>query len=159
MVSISIFAVIAAMGSRMFVSILRTNTKSRAAREAKQGGSYVVEMMETTIRNAKKIMTNGDNQLCVENMRKLNLKMPDNGEIEFQCLKTDEPGNTGNIASNSARLTPSNFKTTACRFDCYTEGGFNKVNFTFTLSNIAANPSLEELISQTFSAVVSLRNY
>lgn len=163
MVVITVMATIVAIGSSIFLSILRGSTKAKSISMVKQNGVWALSTMERMIRNARQVEENSGGQVCNTGMNKINILSPDQMETEFAC---EEIGTTDSrIASNSAirntRLTNNEVKVTSCQFNCeFGEGTRpDSVTILFTLTQNLMTSKPEEQVSVDFQTTVSLRNY
>ena len=150
LVAIGILAIIAVVGSNMFLTILKSTTKTKVLTEVKQEGDFALQVMERMIRNAQKITSD-----CSEGMTSITIKNPDNEETIFAC-EADK------ISSNSASLTSDQVVPVACRFDCLIgqeDVMPDQVTIGFSLEQAGTGVRQEEKATVNFETTVTLRNY
>ena len=159
LVVVGLLAVMAAIGSNMFFTTLRSSNKSKTLTTVKQNGDYALTTIERLIRDSEKVIINSDGSLCVAGMNKIKTKRLDGSEVEFTC--EGEGTANGLIASNSARLISSDVKLDSCSFDCSSQGEFYPqiVAIDFTLSQAAVTTRPEEQASVNFRTTVTTRNF
>ena len=159
LVVVGLLAIIAAIGSNMFFTTLRSSGKSKILTTVKQNGDYALATIERLIRDSEKVITNSDGSLCAVGMNKVKTKRLDGSEVEFAC--EEEGTANGLIASNSARLTSNEVKVDSCSFDCSSQGEFYPqiVVIDFTLSQAVVTTRPEEQASVNFRTSVTTRNF
>ncbi len=163
-VVVGILGIVAAIGTNIFFTVIRSSTKSKNINTVKQNGDHALSTMERMIRNSYAIITNSDAQICENGMTKIKIINSNKEETEFELVDSDgDPSNGYNyLASNSARLTSDEVRVASGSFDCLSSGDFNPktvtINFTLT-QNFSPTPRVEEEATIDFRAVIETRNY
>ena len=165
MVVVSLFALVFAVGSGMFFSVIKNSNKIKNLNQVKQNGEYATSVMERMIRNARRV-TDFDS---VDN-EWITIVNPDGGETTFACMAMAIDADPV-IASASAfqgvdlynfSLIGSEVKTDNCSITV-TNGVIGVkpavVEISFTLVPTDTNLRAEEQVSVDFQTTVALRNY
>lgn len=107
MVVVTVFSILAIISTRAVLLTLRGSQKSDAAASVRENLDFALSVMERLIRNAATVS-------CTSNLR---VDYTDqNGEAAyFSC---ENVGESGYIASSSARLTSTEVSVTACNITC-----------------------------------------
>lgn len=159
-VAVGILGIIAALGTNMFLTIMRGSTKSKNLTTVKQNGEYALSVMERMIRNSSDVITNSDGDICESGMTKIKIINSNKEETEFSFM---DLGGSSYIASNSSRITSDQVLVTNGVFDCDDSvGDFNPktVVIDFTLDqNTSPAPRVEEEVNINFKTTVTTRNY
>jgi prepilin-type N-terminal cleavage/methylation domain-containing protein len=158
----SLVVILSLTVSAMFMTFLITNARTNTKNTLKVEGSHALSQMEHMLRNSYQLVENSDTQICQSNMDSIALESVDGGRTEFRI---DNSSNPARIASNSAHLTSDRVAVVAnansLKFDCV-EGssGARSVTIKFQLSKIvpSVNNTTNEASTESFSAIVSLRN-
>ncbi|HUV43035.1 MAG TPA: type II secretion system protein [Patescibacteria group bacterium] len=153
LVVVSLFGIIAVIGSGSFFSLLRGSTKSKTVSAVKQNGDYALGVMERMIRNARYLEENSNEQTCELGMTRIKIKNPDGGSTEFSC-------DSSTISSNSGELISGGLTLSSCAFDCREDGDLDPdvVAISFTLLSGASVGHPEEGAVIDFKTTISLRN-
>lgn len=158
LVVVGILGLIAVIGTNMFFSILKGETKTRVLAEVKQNGNYALSVMGRMIRNAKEITS------CTSNMQTITIKNPDREETTFDLSGTRIASRsalgTGYLTSDKVRIDKTDPVNKPYRFDCTAVTGSPAVitiRFTLSQPGVATRP--EEQATVDFKTTVSLRTY
>lgn len=148
-----ILAIVAAIGTNMFFTILRGSTKTRVLAEVKQNGGYALNVLERTIRNAKGL-SGGGSSITIIN--------PDDTTTIFSCQDINGDG-INEILLDGASLTSDKVNVQGCSIFTVTEGEAGirpdmvTIDFTLSQAGIVTRPEEEAVIN--FKTTVILRNY
>jgi len=162
MIAVTILGIITTVGSNLFFTVLRGSTKAKVLQAVKQNGGYSLSVMESMIRNARRIESY---PTATDFLTILN---PDGGVTTFHCCGTTPnfliASESGSLACAAARLTSDEVKVNNCaNFFTVTAGlaGVRPdlVAIQFTLSQAGLSTRPEEQASIDFQATVGLRNY
>ena len=160
MVSIGILGLIATMGTNLLFSILGGSAKAKVLQSVKQNGGYAMSVMETMIRNARKIESD---PTATDYLTILN---PDGGTTTFRCCGSPLliASESGSLSCENARLTGSEVKVFSCTdFFTVTAGVAgvrpDMVLIQFKLIQSAAGSRPEQQASVDFRSTIGLRNY
>lgn len=118
LVSISILSLVSVVIASILFLSLRSDSKTRSAKEVKQNGNAAVLVLKEFIRNAESIS-------CFEDQ--IDVVSSDGGTSSFLCFE-------GKISSNSANLTSSLVECSNFSVSCSDVTGGQLVEFSFTLS-------------------------
>lgn len=154
MVVVSLFALVFAIASGMFFSLVKNANKVKTLNQVKQNGSYALAVMERMIRNARQA-TAGTNAVIIVN--------PDGGQTTFACTPLGgDPVIASSSGTNNFSLIGSEVKTSACSINVTLgKPGVRPavVEISFTLVPTDVNLRVEERVSIDFRTTVALRNY
>ena len=164
LVSISLLALIASIGTVLLTVTLKNASKARISQLVKQEGDYAMQSMERWIRNSSPIINN-----CQPNMTILQFTNFDGQPMAFEFVGIGESNSY--IASYSAQLTQINRLTSESveldggqsnYFSCIVGQEDNTpalVTISFSLKQANSSLSQEESITIPFHHTISLRNY
>jgi len=157
LISIAIIAVLGVVLSQVFISTMRTNTKTEYLKEVKQTGDLAVETLARMIQNAYAVTCVSDKELEIQN--------PDGNTTTIACtidgailrLASSSATITEYITSEGVTLGTDSCATSALSFDCTeTSGQRTMVTISFTLSRAGYAGGVFEEAEHSFqtSAVV-----
>ncbi len=164
-VSIAIVALVSTVLSQVFITTLRTNTKTEILKDMKQNGELALETMVRLIQNAKGV-TSACTDVGVTN-QSITIVNQDDGETTLGCVLD---GSTTRLASSSANgidyLTSTNVtlggtscETSTISFTC--KGGLgieNSIMISFSLAQAGTAAQAFEEASEAFQTSASMRN-
>lgn len=164
-VSIAIVGLLSTVLSQVFVTTLRTNTKTELLKDAKQNGELAMETMVRLIQNAKSVTS-----LCEEAgsvSQSIILQNADEGETTLECVLD---GTSTRLASTSATgteyLTSASVTMggTTClgsslSFTCKGGPGVSSsITISFDLAQAGVAGSAFEQTSESFQTGAVMRN-
>lgn len=162
MVSIGILGIIATMGTNLLFSVLGGSAKAKVLQSVKQNGGYATSVMETMIRNARKLsyVSSPTDSITITN--------PDGGATTFHCCGTPPDlliaSESGTLTCATARLTGSEVKVENCaNFFTITPGvagvrpDMVEIQFKLIQAGVSSRP--EEQAAVDFRSTIGLRNY
>lgn len=164
-VSLAIIALVSLVLSQVFISTLRTNTKTEILKDMKQNGELALESMVRMIQNSKGITSTCQSAGSVANS--LTIINEDDGETTFSCLLDN---GVTRLASTSAEgdiyLTSNNVTMggTSCagstlEFTCYGGAGIpGSVMITFQLAQSGTSDQAFDDSSESFQTTATMRN-
>lgn len=164
-VSLAIVAVISTALSQVFISTLRTNTKTEILKDMKQTGEIALETIVRLVQNAKSITSTCD--YAGTTNQSIIIISTDDGETTLGCVYD---GTASRIASTSAQgtqyLTTPNVTmggtscaTSTLEFVC--KGGVgvsSSVTVSFQLAQSGVAQGVFEQSSESFQTTASMRN-
>jgi len=157
MVSIAVIALLSVALSQIFISTLRTNTKTEILKEVKQNGDLAMENMTRMIQNAASVTCASSQELTVQNQ--------DGGTTTFACtsdgtalrISSSSGTSTEYITSRSVTLGSGACDASTLAFTCQEAlGDPTSVTISFDLSRTGGISGQIENASESFqtSAVV-----
>lgn len=166
-VALAIIALLSTVLSSVFISILRTNTKTERLKDVKQNGEIALESMVRMLQGARQVTTSCESTGTV--VRSLSIVNSDGGTTTLECVSD---GQSFRIASTSAQstvyLTSGNVTlggTSSCdqstlAFTCFVASGVpSSVMISFSLSQTGLpTGQAYESSGETFQTTASLRN-
>lgn len=164
-VSIAIVAMVSVVLSQVFISTLRTNTKSEILKDMKQTGEIALETMVRLIQNAKSVTTACD--YAGSTSQSLTLINADDGQTTLECIYD---GSITRLASTSAQgveyLTTPNVTmggtscaTSTLSFVCKGGAGVSSsVSISFSLAQSGVAAGVFEQSSEAFQTSAGMRN-
>lgn len=159
LVSIAIIALMSVVLSQVFISTLRSNTKTERLKEVKQNGNLALESITRMVQNAKSVECPTSQSLAIQHV--------DGGITTIACV---EDGVTTRLASSSASSTVflssslvslggAVCGSSTLQFVCDTTSGLpSKVTITFHLSQADAPIDQFELSGENFQTTILMRN-
>lgn len=158
-ISIAILAMVSIVFSQVFISTLRSNTKTELLKEVKQNGDLSMATMVRMVQNA-------ESATCPDTQT-LTLVNPDGGTTTFACgmdgattrLASESGITTEFVSSGEVTLGGSSCPTSSLAFAC-TEapGAPTIVRITFSLAQKGTGVSEFEKASESFTDTVSMRS-
>lgn len=164
-VSIAIVALVATVLSQVFISTLRTNTKTEILKDMKQNGELALENMVRMIQNAQDITSTCES--TGTSSQSITILNPDGKETSLGCLVD---GTITRLASTSAEgteyLTSSNVTAggTTCPassivFVCKGGAGVSpSITISFQLAQSGTAIGVFEQSSEAFQTSANMRN-
>lgn len=161
-ISLGIVAVLGLTISQIFISTVRTNTKTEILKEVKQNGEFAMETMVRMMQSAERI-TSACTGATTNSITILN---PDGFSTTFGCVAT---GNLLRVASTSAStlyltsasvtLGGSNCGSSTLAFTCTSALGLpSTVIISMDVAQAGATPDQFEQASASFQTSVNTRN-
>lgn len=160
LIATSIVAMLSVVVVQLFLTTIRSNTKTELLKETKQSGNFVLSVIERMLRNAISITSVCDgtpqNSVTIVN--------PNRESTTFSCV---ESGGIVYIASNTDRMTSSNVSLgSSCDslspkiFTCDVSslGLPSAVTISFQLKQKTSSGDTFETSASTFQTRVNLRN-
>ncbi len=150
-----VLAVVAAVGSIMFLGILRGANKTKIMTEVKQNGEYVLSVMERTIRDGRVVTATAYSPTPTTEIRVISADGTTQNIFACDPLVL-------RITMNGNPLTSDLLKLDSCNIFTVTQGATNQpdqVAIDFTLSQAAVSTRPEDIASAKFKTTVTLRNY
>lgn len=164
-VSIGIIAILGLTVSQIFVSTIRTNTKTEILKEVKQNGEFAMEVMVRMIQNAEKVVSvcDGSDQQAITILNQ------DGYETTFGCAAVGSPviyrvasisaTSTQYISSSNVTLGGGSCATSSLHFICSNALGLpNTVVVKMDLAQSGVSPDQFEQSSASFQTSVNTRN-
>ena len=164
-VSVAIVALMATVLSQVFISTLRTNTKTEILKDMKQNGELALENMVRMIQNAQDITSTCES--VGTSSRSITILNPDGKETNIGCFVD---GSITRLASTSAEgteyLTSSNVTAggTTCEassviFLCKGGAGVSpSITISFQLAQSGTAVGVFEQSSESFQTSANMRN-
>lgn len=145
LISTALTVVIMLTITALFTTFLLSNSKVSAKKNMKDAGVRAMSQIEFLIKNSYHL----DEELtpCNGTMTSLALTSIDGTTTVLEEVN-------GQIASNSATLTPSSFTLSDLNFSCTGEKGYRKITISFTLEKVTPDGD----ISEEFMSTVTMRN-
>lgn len=168
LVTVSVLMIVGILLTQVFVTTIRTSTKSEIAKEVKQNGDFALDSMTRMIQNAQDVTTD-----CVDTGSvgsTITIKNIDGGVTTFECKSYGNSTASAvfRIASTSATsryLTGPNVTltgadcTNALNFTCTLLPSSKKsVGISFSLAQKGTPRNLYDQASEKFTTTVTLRN-
>lgn len=162
-VSMGILGIIATMGTNLLFSILGGSAKAKVLQSVKQNGGYALSVMESMIRNARKL------DYVLSPTDAITITNPDGGITTFHCYDSPDSliaSESGTLLGVAARITGQEVKvddTSCANFFTITPGipgvrpNLVVIQFKLIQSGVSSRP--EEQTSVDFQTTVGLRNY
>jgi type II secretory pathway pseudopilin PulG len=162
---IAITEMISIVSVAVLVNSQLRGTRATTLNRVRQEGSFVLDQISFTLRNARYVLANQDGQTCTDGMSAIRLRMPAGETIEFY-LDDD-----GRIASNSgtvitdppaAYLTSSGVLVNTLSFSCQQDPaqGGAVIRLEFDMSSGDPNTvSPESYYHQLFSTQIYVRSF
>lgn len=159
MVTIAIIALLSVVFSQIFISTLRSNTKTEILKEVKQNGNLALESMTRMIQNATRVTCPSSQTLSIQN--------PDGNTTTLACA---EDSTTTRIASSSASETvylsstlvslgSSVCSSSTLLFTCDLVSGLpSRISIAFRLSQAGLATAEFEQSGEDFQTTVLMRN-
>lgn len=156
LVVISVLGIMAVMALQIFLSLIRSSTKTEVLGRVKQNGDYALSVMERMIRNSREILECDTDHILIKN--------PDGRESNFRfCGDPDFliASESGDLECGEVRLTSDQVRLASGAFSCTAGGEFQPdvVGISFTLSQSEETTRAEETVSLGFQGSVTTRNY
>lgn len=158
LIVITLFALVAAGGSGMFISLIRNNQKSQTLLSLKREGDTAITAINREVTWAKGVSIPANASDCVEGESYSSITFQNVDDVDVTVSCTEGDSGAGSIIlsknSNNTNLINSDlgFDIKDCNLKCYSNLGRYSVGLSFTL----ANPSGSE--SQAFSMNTTMRN-
>lgn len=159
LVSVAIIAVVSAVLSQVFISTLRTNTKTEILKEVKQNGDLALETITRMIQNAQSITCVTDQSLALVN--------PDGDTTTLGCsaagstlrLASVSASTTAYITSESVTLGNSVCSASTLQFTCQESVGVSTgVTVFFELTKSGSYGNQFETASESFQTSAVMRS-
>lgn len=150
LVVLTIFVIVVAAANQVFFTTLRGSKKSEVTSTVKQEANYAMSVIERALHSASSIVN------C--NARDITYLDADGRQGSFSCQGV---GDSGYIASSSARLTQDSVAVTACNFSCPSESGVTTsviINMTLRQARGGAGLRPEEKSQLQLQTRILLRN-
>lgn len=158
-VALAIIAGISVVLSQVFLTTVRTNTKTEVLKDLKQNGDVALESISRAVQSAKSILCNSATSLTVVNA--------DSTTNTFACVsngsqtrlsKSDATGLTY-LTADSVTMGGADCTTTSLKFTCTDiSGSPGAVSVSFSLAANGLSASAFEQGSQSFETSVTMRN-
>lgn len=157
MVSVAVIALMSVVLSQIFISTLRTNTKTELLKEVKQNGDFALESIARMVQNAYGATCISDKELSILNA--------DGNTTTIECvldgttlrLASSSGSLTEYLTSHSVTLGDATCATSTLAFGCEEAvGQRTMVTVSFTLSRVGNAGNVFEEAEEQFqtSAVV-----
>lgn len=164
-VSLAVVAIVSTVLSQVFISTIRTNTKTELLKEVKQNGDLALETITRMIQNATSISS-----ACVDTgevSQALTIIQQDGGQTTLECalidgvtrLASTSAAKTEYLTSPSVTMGGSSCDLSSLQFVC--KGGIGvptSVTVAFRLAQSGLGIDLFERASEVFQTSVSMRN-
>lgn len=133
----------------LFMTFLLGNSKTNIRKTLKEEGLHAINQMEFIIKNAS--YYDATYAACAENLTSISIVGLDDGTTVYQLSGTQ-------IASSSSLLTSTTVDASDLNFDCSGTAGNIQIKISFTLEKAAPTLGENELISESFTTTVNMRN-
>lgn len=158
LVSLAIVAMVSVVLSQVFISTLRTNTKTEVLKEVKQSGDLAMESITRMVQNAQSVTCPTGQSLAIVN--------PDGNTTTVSC---QDVSSVARLASSSATATVYLSSETvtlgaACassilQFTCTSVSGLpSLITVSFRMAQKGTPVDQFETASETFQNSVTMRN-
>jgi hypothetical protein len=150
MIVIVVFTILGVLTTNAVFLTLRGTQKSQSIQKVREKMNYVVSIIQRQLRGAQKIT-----ECPNSDPLRLDFTNEEGSESYFSCLE----GETGYIASGSARLTSDDISITSCSFTC--EEGDSGGPDVISVNIIAEDAEESGIIKgkATFDSKIILRNF
>lgn len=162
LISVGIIAIVGAVISQSFFSIVRSNVKNELVQSVKQNGDVALDIMTRMIRNAHSVTSTCDTTGTTSSS--ITILNPNGNTSRFECFLD---GTVARIASVSATktefLTNRNVSlgqdcVSALTFVCTMQANQKaQVQITFSLGQVGTPVNQYEQTSATFQATTAIR--
>lgn len=164
-VAIAIIAVVGVALTEVFISTIRSNTKTELLKDVKQNGELALETMVRMIQNAKEVPSACS--IAGTTSTSVTVINEDDGETTFSCVLD---GTNTRIASVSAQgsaylssgnvtLGGSTCAGSTLAFTCFGAAGIpTSVTITFDLAQVGTPQQAFEQASESFQTSATMRN-
>lgn len=159
LISVAIIALLSVVMSQVFISTIRTNTKTEILKEVKQNGDLALESMVRMIQNAEMITCDTPQSLSIVN--------PDSNTTTLACVADGEAmrlasasaSTTVYLSSKLVTLGGSSCGTSTLTFTCAGGTGVRtSVMISFRLAQTGAPGDQFETASESFQTSAAMRN-
>lgn len=159
LVSVAIISILSIVMSQVFISTIRTNTKTEILKEVKQNGDSAIESMVRMIQNAQIVTCNTTRSLAIVN--------PDGFTTTLACLAdgtamrlaSSSASTTVYLSSKKVTLGGVSCDTSTLLFTCTSATGMpSSVMISFRLAQTGAPGAQFETASETFQTTAAMRN-
>ncbi len=145
---VTIFVVVALLINQVLFATFRGSSKSAVGTNVKQNANHAVAIMDRALHSAASILSCNNNIVTYLNSEGVT--------TSFSCVNV---GDSGYVASGSARLTSPDVTVSSCNITCEGEGSPNAVVIDMTLRQTGgAGLRPEEKGSFSVRTRVLLRN-
>lgn len=167
LVVISLTVVIMLSVTSLFMIFLVSNSRTSTEQVVKSEGDSALQQMTLLLRNAVRLVDNGQGQTCASNMDRITFVSLDGGTTTFEAISAST-GAPVQIASNSAYLTSTDVEVIPNEggsqplFSCQSspDGRRQYVTTTFTLrKGTPGVDQVRDIVQQRFQSGVLLRNF
>lgn len=158
LVSVAIIALVSVVLSQVFISTMRTNTKTEILKEVKQSGDLAIESITRMVQNAQSVTCPTAKSLAVVN--------PDGNTTTVSCqdvssvarLASSSATTTVYLSSQNVTLGPV-CASSSLQFVCTSVSGLpSLVTVSFQMAQIGTPVDQFETASETFQTSVTMRN-
>lgn len=160
LVSVTVIALMSIALSQIFISTLRTNTKTEYLKEVKQNGDLALESLVRMTQSAQSVT-------CISG-REMDIINPDGNTTTVECaldgtilrLASTSASGTDYLTSGSVTLSGSDCAASSLSFTCIeTTSSQTSVAMMFTLTRAGSAGNIFEQAQETFqtSAIVRSR--
>ncbi len=164
-VSLAIIAIVSLVLSQVFISTLRTNTKTEILKDMKQNGDLALETMVRMIQNAKSVSTTCN--VAGTSSSAVTIVNEDSGETTFTCLldgtvtrlaSTSAEGNIY-LTSDNVTLGGATCAASTLLFTCFGSAGVpSSITVSFQLAQSGTAAQAFESSSESFQTTATMRN-
>lgn len=164
-VSIAILAIISVVLSQVFITTVRTNTKTELLKDIKQSGDFAMETMVRMIQNAREVTSSCS--ISGTALTSVSLINEDFGETSFSCLydgtstriASVSANGTAYLSSDNVTLGGSSCGESTLAFTCYGSAGIpTSITISFTLAQGGVAAHAFEQTSESFQTSATMRN-
>lgn len=158
LVSIAIVAIVSIILSQVFISTLRTNTKTELLKDIKQNGELTFETMVRAVQNADDVICSDSKTLVVtDTSGNTTFTCGLNGSITRIVMQT--ASGTSYLTTDNATLGGGSCGASSLSFVC--TGGTGEpvtVNMSFVLGQAGTGAQKFEEFSESFETSATMRN-
>ena len=153
LVVLTVFGILALISSQTLILTLRGVKKANSIATVRINTDYAIAVMERQLHNASQV----EETECDSTQRSvINFKDGDGGDNSFSC---EDIGESGYVASASARLTGPEVSITSCSFVCEPETASIPPAVTISLEASTVGLTGPEAGQITTSTTIFLRSY
>ena len=159
LVSVAIIAMVSIVLSQVFISTLRTNTKTEVLKEVKQSGDLAIESITRMIQNAQSVSCPTAQSLSIMSTDGYTTTIDCREVASSTRLASSSAAATVYLSSDNVSLGSAVCASSSLQFTCNAVSGLpSHVTVSFRLAQVGTPGDQFEKASESFQTSVTMRN-